>query len=95
MILYWYNNDIESGQIANGNSVASSVNTLLWDITDNSLTPINGSFYLKVNAELYSKNFVKYWWKVYNYPGVYNLKIYYDNAPSSFVIKTVTVIDSK
>jgi hypothetical protein len=95
MILYWYNNDIESGQIANGKSAGLPYNDLLWDINDNSLTPINGSFYLRVNTEFYSKYIVKYPQKVYNYPGVYNLKCYYNNAPSSFSIKTVTVIDGK
>ena len=52
MILYWYNNDIESGQIANGNSVVSSVNDLLLDLNDNSLNAITGSFYLKANVEI-------------------------------------------
>ena len=95
MILYLYNNENESGQIANGNLEGSSINDLLWDAEDNHLKPINGSFYVKVNAELYSKNFVKTSWKMYNYPGVYNLKCYYDTAPLYTVVKKVTVTDCK
>jgi hypothetical protein len=95
MILYWYNNDIESGQIANGDSVVSSVNDLLWDINENSLKPITGSFYLKVNVEMYSKYYYKYSSKTYNYPGLYNLKCYYDKLNEFSTAKTVSVIDSK
>jgi len=95
MILYLYDNKIESGQIANGNSTGSPINDLLWDVGDNHLKPINGSFYINVNAELYSKNFEKSSVKMYNYPGVYYLKCYYDTAPSYFVVKKVTVTDCK
>ena len=52
MIVYLYDNKIESGQIANGNSVVSSVNDLLLDLNDNSLNAITGSFYLKANVEI-------------------------------------------
>jgi hypothetical protein len=95
MILYLYDNKIESGQIANGNSTGSPINDLLWDVGDNHLKPINGSFYVKVNAELYSKLFYKTSWKMYNYPGVYYLKCYYDTQPSNFVVKKVTITDCK
>ena len=91
--MYLYDNNIESGQIANGNSAVSSANDLLWDINDNSLTPIAGSFYLKVNVEIYFKYYYKYSTKTYNYPGLYNLKCYYDNLIQFTTSKTVSVID--
>ncbi len=95
MILYWYNNDNGSGQISNGKSAGLPINDLVWDINDNSLTPIAGSFYLKVNGEYYSKYFFKVSQKIYNYPGIYYLKCYYNNAQSFITTRKVKVNDCK
>ena len=91
MILYSFDNDPSTGQILN--SAGALNNILLWDLNDNSLKPATGTFYIKVNTEVYSKNFVKASLKTYNYPGVYYLKCYYVNATSLFTIRKVTVTD--
>ncbi len=93
MILYWYEKN--HGRIANGYSTGPSINDLLWDENQNVLTDIYGSFYVKVNAELYSKYFVKNSLKTFNYPGNYDLKCYYDQFTSYYKTYTVTVTDCK
>jgi len=95
MILYYQSNEINGGQISNGKSAITQNNDLLWDENDNILRQINGSFYVKVNAELYSKSFKTYSQKTYNYPGIYELKCYYKNEPSLATLKRVTVKDCK
>ncbi len=95
MILYLYDNNVESGKIANGKSSGSLLNDFLWDKNDNLLKQIDGSFYLRVNTEKYSKHFLKTLEKMYNYPGIYYLKCYYDTEPSYFEIKKLTVKDCK
>jgi hypothetical protein len=95
MILYFYENDQTSGIIANGNSTGSFNKDLLWNISDDVLKPINGSFYVKVNAELYSKYIEKTTQKIYNYPGIYDLKCYFDTMPSYYKMKEQTVKDCK
>ncbi len=95
MILYFQSNEIENGQIAYGKSAVTKNDEFFWDENDNILKPINGSFYVKVNAELYSKYFVKSSLKSYNYPGYYNLKCYYSNVPWWTASKALIIRDGK
>ena len=94
MILYLYENNVQSGRIANGNSTNSLINDFEWD-SNNMLNPIIGSFYLKVYAEKYSKHFTESSTKYYDYPGIYSLKCYYDKYEDYNVAKTIRVTDCK
>ena len=93
MILYYF--DKNNGQIAYGDTDESQIKDLMWDLNDNRLSSINDIFYVKVNVELYSKYFVKYFQKMYNYPGLYYLKCFYKDEPSKITSRKVTVNDSK
>jgi hypothetical protein len=95
MLLYIQSNEVGSGQISNGKSAQTQKNDLTWDKNDNILRKINGSFYVKVNSELYQKMYIKYLQKTYYYPDIYYLKCYYNNASSWMNIKRVTVNDCK
>ena len=91
MFVYYYDNS--NGIISYGNSSGSLVNNLIWEQTNNNLIQINDSFYLRVNGELCSKIITKNSLKMYNYPGVYSLKCFYDNLPSIFFSSRVPVND--
>jgi hypothetical protein len=91
MFIYYYDNS--NGIISYGNSSGLLVNNLIWQQSNDILIQTNGSFYLRVNGELCSKTFTKNSQKMYNYPGVYSLKCFYDNLPSMFFTARVTVND--